>query len=168
MSLTHPGSGTGLMPLVRQTASQFMAAGSKQVAADFFLTIHELEHLRILVQTTQVPKIARQLVETKGPLGVGVPQQGRPIREGELSITFAENVTGDVYRAIRDLSDARSYFQCNLTLACEEKPNSVSALRYDFDGAWIELEPSDLSVDDDTTIIKPSGTLHYAWFETKK
>lgn len=167
MALTHPGSGTGNMPMVRRATSGFMAAGHKAVASDFYFTIKGVENLRVLVQSTQVPEIRRKLVETKGPLGVGVPQQGGPKKDGELTITFAENVTGDVYRELRRLSDTKTYFECRLALVCEEKPGSVAPLIYDFDGAWIELDPSDLSVEDDSSTIKPSGTLHYAWFETR-
>jgi len=163
--LTHPGSCTGNMPLVKAASAALMSAGHKAVASDFYFSIIGLAGLRVLVQSTQIPEIRRKLVETKGPLGVGVPQQGGPKKDGELTITFLETVQADIYRELRRMSDTRCYFDSHLVLACEEKPNAMPASNYDFYGCWIELDPSDLSVEDDANTIKPSGTLHYAWFE---
>lgn len=167
--LTQPGSGTGNMNMVKLATAGFMASGHKAVASDFFLSITSggypaLRGLQMLVQSAQIPEIRRKLVETKGPLGVGVPQQGGPKKDGELTITFVENVTAEVYRNLRTLSDNKVYFEGSLTLSCEESPKMPGST-YELYGAWIELDPSDLSVEDDANTIKPSGTLHYAWFE---
>lgn len=168
--LSQPANGVGKLPMLKAAASGFMSSGHKAVASDFLFTISEnsvpdLAGLTMLIQSTQIPEVRRKLVETKGPFGVGVPQQGGAKKDGEMSITFAETVNSQVYRALRTLSDNKVYFAATLMLACEENPGATKDTTYEFSAAWIELDPSDLSVEDDTATIKPSGTLHYAWFE---
>lgn len=147
--LTQPKSGTDNMPMLRS----LKASGHKAAAPDFSFKITsgglpELNGLTFPIQSMQVPEIRRKLIETKGPFGHRVPQQGGPKKDGKMSITFMQ-IDPEVCNYLRKLSDDKIYFEAKLIGSSKNIPE----IAFDLSSAWIEMGNSTAAV------------LHYGWFE---
>ena len=154
---------TANLDLIRTSYKNTVAMGPAVNGAAFRMLIREYPDLEFLVQTTQLPELKRELMETKGPRGVGFRQQGNIVNAGQITIGFKEVLSGACYAALLDAVRNKQYLSVTLALLPEENTESVPANTVDLEDCWIELDMTDLSVDDGATIVKPNGTLHYSW-----
>jgi len=151
---------TGNLEAMKGLHSSLLSLGEGATSEDFIMTIdHDATILRFLVQTTQIPELGREMIETFGPNGVQFKQQGRYKNALDLSITFKEVVKAEVYTKLRKLVVNKTYFDCTLELASEV---DLRGLILNMTDCWIEMEAADLSVED-AAVIKPSGTIHANW-----
>lgn len=156
---------SGNVGFLESARNSFVALGNKAQSKDFEMLIDGMEGFKTLIQATQIPEIGRESVEMFAPYGVPFYQQGTAKVAGELAITFMETVSGTVMQTIRQKAKDRCYFNATIKLACEEKPGSVGPLTYKFYDCWIKLDPTDLSTDDTTGLVRPAGTMFYNWFD---
>jgi len=151
------------VPLVKNSYKNLVSMGEGAKGDDFRMTIEGYADLEYLVQSTQLPAIKREMIESKGPHGVMFNQQGNFMNAQDITITFKEVITGKALEAIRDWVKQKRYLQVTLALISESLPESVIANSVVLEDAWIEIDAVDLSVDDTTTLVKPSGTIHGNW-----
>ncbi|MET4696640.1 hypothetical protein [Endozoicomonas lisbonensis] len=155
----------GDIKLLKRAYDQHLAMGEGAVSSNFELIIKGKEKFSTLVQATQIPAFSREEIETFAPLGVQFTQQGSYNNSGEMSITFKEVISGAVLEMIRDSVAKKEYLTLELKLICESLPNGVEPLRFRLSHCFIKLDATDLSVEDRTAIVKPSGTIRYNWAE---
>ncbi len=153
----------GNVSLIRKSYKDTVGMGPGVSGADFRMKIAEYPKLEFLVQTTQIPELKREVIEAKGPLGVEFIQYGRPLNSGQIAISFKEVISGACYAAIRDAVLNQKYLSITLSLIPEENAQPVKANTVDLKDCLIELEATDLSVEDGAYIVKPSGTIRYSW-----
>ena len=151
------------VPLVKNSYKNLVSMGEGAKGDDFRMTIEGYPDLEYLVQTTQLPALKREMIESKGPHGVMFNQQGNFMNAQDITITFKEVVSGKALEALRDWVANKKYLQVTLALISESQPESVYANSVVLEDAWIEIDAVDLSVDDTTTLVKPSGTIHGNW-----
>lgn len=151
------------VPLVKKSYKKLLSLGEGAKADDFRMKFEQYPDLEFLVQATQIPELKREMLETYGPHGVKFNQQGKFQNAGDTTITFKEVITGKAYEALRKIVTGKEYLNITLALIGESQPSSVEATTITLEDAWLELDASDLSVEDGTTLVKPSGTIHYNW-----
>lgn len=139
--------------------SSLLALGEGATSEDFEMVIDGDDDLKFLIQSTQIPPLAREPIETFGPNGVQFVQQGRFKNIAEIPISFKEVISGIVYTKLRALVLNKTYVDIDLSLANEA--GEIGFL-LSLEDCWIELEGVDLSVED-ATLIKPAGTIHANW-----
>lgn len=147
------------VPLVKAKYAGLLALGEGATSEDFEMVIGGFASLTFLIQTTQIPNLAREQIETFGPHGVQFVQQGRYKNIAEIPISFKEVVSGIVYTQLRLLVINKTYVDIDLFLNNEA---GIPGLVLNMEDCWIELEGVDLSVED-ATLIKPTGTIHANW-----
>ena len=153
----------GNVPLLKKAYKKHVSLGEKVTGEEFMMKIEGYDNLSYLVQTTQLPAIQRENIESYGPLGVKFNQQGRYINAQDVSVTFVEVVSGEAYKALRDIVKNKKYVNITIGLVGESKPTSNEYTTVKMEDCWIELEGADLSVEDGATAFKPSGTIHTNW-----
>ncbi len=151
------------VPLVKSSYKKFVSMGEGAKGDDFRMTIEGYPNLEYLVQSTQLPALKREPVESKGPHGVMFNQQGNLMNAQDITIAFKEVVSGMALDALRDWVKNKLYLQVTLALISESQPESVFANSVVLEDAWVEIDAVDLSVDDTTTLVKPTGTIHGNW-----
>lgn len=151
------------VPLVKNSYKNLVSMGEGAKGDDFRMTVEGYQDLEFLVQSTQLPALKREMIESKGPHGVMFNQQGNLMNAQDITITFKEVITGKALEALRDWVKNKYYLQVTLALISESLPESVIANSVVLEDAWIEIDAVDLSVDDTTTLVKPSGTIHGNW-----
>jgi hypothetical protein len=119
--------------------------------------------LEFLVQSTQLPALKREVIESKGPHGVMFNQQGNFMNAQDITIGFKEVISGKALECLREWVKEKKYLKVTLALVSESLPESASAASVVLEDAWIEIDAVDLSVDDTTVLVKPTGTLHGNW-----
>lgn len=154
---------TANIPLVKQSYKNLLALGEGANGADFRMVIEEYPDLEFLVQSTQWPGSTREMIESKGPHGVMANQQGNIKNAGDITIMFKEVVSGVVRRLCSDWVKNKKYLTINLALISESMPVSTDGTSCTMEDCWIEIDPSDLSVDDGAVLYKINGTIHYNW-----
>lgn len=151
------------IPLVKNSYKNLVSLGEGAKGDDFRMVIEGYPNLEYLVQASQLPPLKREMIESKGPHGVMFNQQGNFMNAQDITITFKEVISGLALEALRDWVKEKKYLQVNLALVSESQPDSNSANSVVLEDAWIEIDAVDLSVDDTTTLIKPTGTIHGNW-----
>jgi len=151
------------VPLVKNSYKKLLSMGEGAKGDDFRMTVEGYSDLEFLVQTTQMPAVKRELIESKGPHGVMFNQAGNFMNAQDITITFKEVITGKALECIRDWVKEKKYLLVTLALISESLPESVYANSVVLEDAWLEIDAIDLSVDDTTTLVKPSGTIHGNW-----
>lgn len=151
------------VPLVKNSYKNLVSMGEGVKGDDFRMIVEGYSNLEFLVQATQLPALKREMIESKGPHGVMFNQQGNFMNAQDITITFKEVVTGKALEALRDWVKNKLYKQVTLALISESQPESNTANSVVLEDAWIEIDAVDLSVDDTTTLVKPSGTIHGNW-----
>ena len=149
--------------LVRGSYKKFVSLGEKAVASDYRMLIPTYPNLEYLIHSTQLPAMAREPIEDYGPHGVQFNQAGRYKNAVDLTITFKETLSGEAYRCLRDWVRNKRYLEVYIGLLGESRPESNANNTLLLDDCWCELEAVDLSNEDNTTLVKPSGTLHANW-----
>lgn len=152
--------------LVKQSYKNLLALGEGANGADFRMTIEEFPDLEFLIQSTQWPAATREMIETKGPHGVMVNQQGNVKNAGDITIMMKEVVSGVARGLTNRWVKEKLYLTVNLALISESMPNANGNTSCTMEDCWIEIDASDLSVDDGATLYKLNGTIHYNWADT--
>lgn len=151
------------VPLVKNSYKNLVSMGEGAKGDDFRMTIEDYPDLEYLVQSTQLPALKREMIESKGPHGVMFNQQGNIMNAQDITVAFKEVISGKALEALRDWVTNKKYLQVTLALVSESQPESVYANSVVLEDAWIEIDAVDLSVDDTTVLVKPSGTIHGNW-----
>jgi len=151
------------LSLVKQSYRNMLALGEGANGADFRMVIEEYGDLEYLIQSTQWPTLAREMMEGKGPHGVSFNQQGNVKNAGDITITFKEVVTGKAIAAVIDWVKNKKYLSVTLAQISESQPESNEYTTVTMEDCWLEMDVADMSVDDGATLFKRSGTLHYNW-----
>lgn len=151
------------VPLVKNSYKKLVSLGEGAKGDDFRMTFSEYPDLEFLVQSTQLPEMKRDLIESRGPHGVMFNQQGTLKNAGDITITFKEVISGEALACLSECVREKKYLTVTLALISESQPDSTSQNTVVMEDAWFEMDGVDLSVDDTTTLVKPSGTLHYNW-----
>lgn len=153
----------GNVPAIKRNYKRLLGLGEGVAADEFIMEFEGDSDIRFLVQSTQLPALAREVIESYGPFGVQFNQQGRYKNAQDIPITIKETVKGHAYRFLRDLVANKRYITIKLTAAGESylDGNSHTAVR--LEDCWLELEGVDLSVEDGASLVRPSGTIHANW-----
>jgi len=153
----------GNIELIKQSYKKALALGEGVTGDEFVMTIEGYPDLRYLIQSTQIPGLTRENIESYGPLGVQFNQQGRFKNAQDISVTFKEVISGKAYKALRSWVKNKEYKKVVIGIVGESSPTSTTDTTVVLEDCWIEIEAADLSVEDGATIFKPSGTLHVNW-----
>lgn len=153
----------GNVGLYKEGYKKFLSLGEGVSSDEFVMTIEGYENLRWLIQTTQIPPMVRENIESYGPHGVQFNQQGRFKNAQDVPFSVREVVSGEAYKALREIVKEKKYVKITLGLTGESMPTSNEDLTWVLEDCWIELEGVDLSVEDGATLIKPTGTIHANW-----
>ena len=148
--------------LVKQSYQKWLALGEKAKGDDFRMEIEGYPELSMLIHATQLPEVKREPTEDYGPHGVKFQQQGRLINAGDITFTSMETVTGKALEALRDLVKNKKYVTIRIGCPSESVPDGAAPLTVEMEDCWIEMDPADLSREDNATL-KPAGTIHYGW-----
>lgn len=148
---------------VNKTYKKLTSLGEGAKGDDFRMTFDGYPDLEFLVQSSQLPEIKREMVETYGPHGVKFNQQGKFLNAGDITIMFKEVITGVACAALRKIVKNKEYLEIKLALIAEGQESSPADATTTLSDAWLEIDAMDLSVEDGTTLVKPSGTIHYNW-----
>ena len=153
----------GNVPWVKSGYRKLLGLGEGVVSDEFIMTFEGNSNVRYLVQTTQVPELKRENIETYGPQGVQFRQQGRFHNAVDMPISFKETIHGYAYEWLRDLVANKKYITVNLQLAGESFTGGNTSGTLRLEDCWIEIDGVDLSVEDGTSLVRPTGTLHANW-----
>lgn len=153
----------GAIPEIRAGYRKLLALGEGVVSDEFIMTFEDVTDIRYLVQTTQMPALQREVIESYGPHGVQFNQQGRYKNAQDIPISFKEVISGKIYEFVRDWVQNKKYLAVKLALTGESYTSSIPSNSLLLEDCWLELEGVDLSVEDGGTLMRPSGTLHANW-----
>lgn len=151
------------LPKIKHGYKKLLGLGEGVASDEFILTFEGNENIRWLVQSTQLPQLMRENIESYGPQGVQFNQQGRFKNSQDVPITIKETVKGHAYEFLRDWVINKKYLTLRLELAGESFTDGNAHTSIILEDVWIEIEGADLSVEDGATLIRPSGTLHANW-----
>ncbi|MBF0121718.1 MAG: hypothetical protein HQK79_23050 [Desulfobacterales bacterium] len=143
--------------VLKRSYKKNVSLGQKLGTDDFKLMIKEYPELTFLVQSSQTPQLKRSPIETYGPHGQKIVQQGRLENSVEIPITFAETISGHLWRALRDWVINKKYLIVVMQ-AC-----SSADLKWEILDSWIAIDGVDWSFEDGTAY-KPNGTLYGQYF----
>ena len=153
----------GNVPRLKHNYKRLLGLGEGVASDEFIMTFEGNNDVRYLVQSTQLPALQREVIESRGPFGVQFNQQGVYKNAQDISITFKETIKGHAYAFLRDLVVNKRYIKIKLTLAGESFPDGNDFTGLVLEDCWIELEAADLSVEDSGTLVRPAGTIHANW-----
>lgn len=153
----------GNVPTIKKSYKRLLGLGEGVASDEFIMEFEGYPDIRFLVQSTQLPALMRETIESYGPFGVQFNQQGRYKNAQDVPITIKETVKGHAYQFLRDLVKNKRYITIKLTAAGESflGGNEHTAVR--LEDCWIEMEGADLSVEDGASLVRPSGTIHANW-----
>ncbi len=149
--------------VIKKSYKKFLALGERLTGSEYKMTIEGYSDLTYLVASTQLPAMQREVVELRGPQGIDFSQQGRFINKQDVSITFMEVLTGRMFEQLREWVKKKSYLKVTIGLVSESQTESSKHATVVLEDCWIEIDATDLSDEDSTTAVKPSGTLHANW-----
>ena len=94
----------GNIQKIRTGYRKVLALGEGVASDEFRMTFEGYSDISYLVQSTQLPALAREPIESFGPNGVQFVQQGRYKNAQEVPISFKEVITGKIYEFLRALA----------------------------------------------------------------
>ena len=153
----------GNIAWIKSSYKKLLGLGEGVVGDEFNMTFEGNANVRYLVQTSQMPPLGRENIESYGPQGVQFRQQGRYKNAQDIPISFKETIHGYAYEFLRDLVKNKKYITVNLQLAGESYTGGNTSGTLRLEDCWIEIDGADLSVEDGTSLVRPSGTLHANW-----
>lgn len=151
------------IPIVKQTYKKLVALGEKANGAEYKMEIEGYPDLTFLVSSVSLPAIQREMMETFGPYGIKIQQQGKFINSQDIPITFDEVITGKALKALRDWVKNKKYLRVTLGLVSESQDTSDPNTSVECEDCWLECEAIELGNENSATVVKPSGTLHANW-----
>ena len=153
----------GNVPVIKKSWDRIVGLGEGMVGNEFIMTFEGNDNVRFLVQTSQFPALQRANVETYGPHGVMFRQQAWYQNAQDISVSFKETIKGHAYQFLRSMIQKKLYITIKLAAAGESYLNGNPHAAVILYNSWIELDAADLSVEDGTSLVKPSGTIHANW-----
>ncbi|CAH0543048.1 baseplate protein [Vibrio marisflavi] len=151
---------------LKQAFTKNLNAGEKLMGAEFDMTIEEYPDLSVLVRSTQFPAMGRADVEDFGPMGMGFIQNGPLENKGEIAVTLAETIKGDVLKAFRAILKDKKMVTVNIKATPESTSGSgVESQTFRLEHVKIRSDAIDLSTEDTAAIVKPAMTLQYNWVD---
>lgn len=154
---------SGNVALLKKAYKKWVALGEKVTGNEFKMIIEGYPDLTYLISSTQMPAMIREVVETFGPGGVKFQQQGRFVNSQDISFAFEEVITGKTLKPLRDWVKNKKYLKITIGLVSESQTTSSPDTTVVLEDCWLECDAIDLSKEDGTTVLKPSGTLHINW-----
>lgn len=156
----------GNMGFLKQKFLKNVNAGEKMMGAEFKMTLDEYPEMEYLIRSTQMPAMGRAEVEDFGQNGLKINQQGTVENSGEVAVTFAETISGEGLRIIREIIREKKYVNVNI----ESTPESTAGVGADSHKFKLEFckfrtDAIDLSTEDTAAVVKPSLTIGYNWFD---
>lgn len=153
------------IPIIRRSYKKLVALGEKVTGSEYVMEVEGYPDLKYLVSSVSLPAIQREVVETFGPHGVMVRQQGKYMNAQDIPITFDEVISGRTLAALRDWVENKRYLRVTLGLVSESMTESDPNTTVVMEDCWIECEAVELGNENSTTVVKPTGTLHANWVD---
>ena len=153
----------GNVSTIKKSYKRLLGLGEGVASDEFIMEFEGNSDVRFLVQSTQLPALMRENIESYGPFGVQFNQQGRFKNAQDISITFKETIKGHAYQFLRDLVKNKKYITIKLTTAGESFLGGNNYTGVLLEDSWLEIEGVDLSVEDGASLVRPSGTIHANW-----
>lgn len=153
------------IPVIKQSYKRLVALGEKASGADFRMVVEGYPELSYLVSSVSLPAMQREVIETYGPLGIKVNQQGKYINAQDIPITFDEVISGAALSALRDWVMERRYLKVTIGLVSESLTESDPNTTVVCEDCWLECEAIELGNENSATVVKPTGTLHANWVD---
>jgi len=163
MSSLVPGA-KGDIPVFKQAMTQRLALGESLKGSDFVMTFEGDDQISVLVAAAQMPSGNRELLETTGPMGVKLREQGNEVRSGEMPVQFNEVITGQVSEFLRTLNEGKKDITTIFKAISESNNAPPTSIGREFLGCWFAVDPTDFSNDDSASPIKIAATMHFQWW----
>lgn len=160
--MANISTNSGNVPYIKTGYKKLLGLGEGVTGEEFLMEFENNSNIKFLVQSAQIPAVQRDNIESRGPLGVQFNQQGAYKNAQDITITIKEVVKGVAYAFIRDWVVNHRYLTVKLTLT-GEKFSANASTSWILEDCWIECEAAELSVEDSTTLVRPSITLHANW-----
>ena len=157
------GSSWGNVPWIKEGYKKLLGLGEGVVGDEFIMTFEDNSNIRYLVQSTQLPAIQRENIESYGPQGVQFNQQGRYKNAQDVTITIKETIKGYALEYLRDWVVNKQYKKVRLQLAGESYTDGTDSGSIVLEDCWLEIDATDVAVDSATELVRPSGTMHCNW-----
>lgn len=118
----------GNIQKIRTGYRKVLALGEGVASDEFRMTFEGYSDISYLVQSTQLPALAREPIESFGPNGVQFVQQGRYKNAQEVPISFKEVITGKIYEFLRAQLRGKKYYTVKLALVGNPSPPQTTIL----------------------------------------
>lgn len=153
----------GNIPKYKAGYKKLLGLGEGIASDEFIMTIENYPEIRWLIQATQLPALQRENIESYGPHGVQFNQAGKYKNAQDVTITIKETIKGYAYKFLRECVQNKTYLTIKLACTGESFTGGNGHTDVLLEDAWIEIDAQDLQVDDGTTLVRPSGTIHASW-----
>lgn len=150
---------------LKKRLNQSIAAGEKLIGSEFWMRIKGYEHLSILIRTAQLPEMTREDVEDFAPGGMKFNQHGAIRNSGEMQVTCAETIKGDVFKAVRQMVYGKEYVDIELQAAAESNSGSDGGINRKLLHCKVYSDAIDFGSEDVTTVVRPTLRIVYNWAE---
>ena len=161
-SLTH--NATGKRNFIRDKFIKHRQIGERANASHYEMKVKDYSALDLKIASTQLPEMARELIESFGSMGVASNFQGNLKNAGEITVTIEETIKGDTLAQLQKIVWEKIYVQVEINLTPEELAGSKS-----FGVKLLECslacEAVDLANESVTELVKPSVTIRYNWID---
>ena len=153
------------MGFLKKRLNQSLAAGEKLVGSEFWMRIKGYDNLSILIRTAQIPEMTREDVEDFAPSGIKINQHGPVRNSGEIQVTCAETIKGDVFKAVRQMVYGKEYVDIELQAAAESNSGSDGGITRKLLHCKVYSDAIDFGSEDVTTVVRPTLRIVYNWAE---
>lgn len=153
------------MGFLKKRLNQSLAAGEKLVGSEFWMRIKGYENLSILIRTSQIPEMTREDVEDFAPSGMKINQHGPVRNSGEIQVTCAETIKGDVFKAVRQMVYGKEYVDIELQAAAESNSGADGGITRKLLHCKVYSDAIDFGTEDVTTVVRPTLRIVYNWAE---
>ncbi|MAD46089.1 MAG: baseplate protein [Oceanospirillaceae bacterium] len=152
------------MPFLQDAYAQNAAVGEKISAYEFRATLDNNPDLSVLVRSSQIPGIGREVIEDKTSMGLTMNQHGALKNAGEISLQCVESGDARLVQFIIDAVHNRRYIDIQLELTPESKSGVANAY-HDITllHSLLASEAADVSTDDTTALLKFPINVTYNW-----
>ncbi|NDO81502.1 baseplate protein [Citrobacter sp. NCU1] len=150
---------------LKKRLNQSIAAGEKLIGSEFWMRIKGYDNLSILVRTAQLPEMTREDVEDFAPGGMKFNQHGAIRNSGELQVTCAETIKGDVFKAVRQMVYGKEYVDIELKAAAESNSGSDGGISRTLLHCKVYSDAIDFGSEDVTTVVRPTLRIVFNWAE---
>lgn len=160
--LTH--NTKGQRNFIREKWTKHRQVGERAIAAHFEMSVTNYPNLSVKIASTQIPEMARELIESFGGMGVGSNFQGNLKNAGEITVVIEETIKGDTLADLRKIVDNKEYVDVEINMTPEELAGAASVTRTLLECSVV-CEAIDLANESVTELVKPSVTFRYNWID---